>query len=108
MRVGEALSGFLLGGPLSTVIVLTWVASWWRPRLRPGVVAVVGLAAAVTAIVAGVACPGDGEGDGLSSVSSAGVVLIGNGLVAVWVSGALLLVTGIVALVRWARLEGRG
>ncbi|MBO0901752.1 hypothetical protein J1G42_14285 [Cellulomonas sp. zg-ZUI222] len=104
----EAISGFLLVGPLSSVIVLTWVASWWRPRLRPGVVAAVGLAAGVLAIVAAGLWPDDDEGGGLSSVSTASAVLFLNGSLAVWVSAALLLVTGIVALVRWSRSEGLG
>ena len=102
LRAGEVLSGFFLAWALSTVILLTWGASWWRPRLRPGVVAAVGFAAGVAAVVAGVLVSGDAEG-GLSSVSSASAVLLLNGIAATWVSAALLLVTGIVALVRWAR-----
>ena len=103
MSIGarEVLSGFLLVGSLSSVIVLTWVAAWWRPRLRPGVVAAVGLAAGVVAVVAGGLWPDDVGGGGLSSVSSASAVLLVNGIVAVWVSAALLLVTGIVPLARW-------
>jgi hypothetical protein len=104
----EALSGFLFVGPLSSVIILTWVASWWRPRLRPGVVAAVGLAAGVVATVAGVQWPDDVEGGGRSWMSDAIVLLKYNGFFAVWVSAALLLVTGIVALVRWAHSEGGG
>ena len=98
----EVLSGFLIAWLLSTVILLAWGTSWWRPRLRPGVVAAVGFAAGVVAVVAGVLVSGDAEG-GLSSVPSASAVLLLNGIVATWVSTALLLVTGIVALVRWAR-----
>ncbi|GIG39358.1 hypothetical protein [Cellulomonas phragmiteti] len=103
-----ALSGFLIVGPLSSVIVLTWVASWWRPRLRPGVVAGVGLAAGVVSIVAAMQWPNDDEGGGVSSMSSGFAVLFLNGMFAVWVSVSLLLVTGIVALVRWARSEEGG
>lgn len=103
----EALSGFLLAWPLSTVILLTWGASWWRPRVRPGVVAAVGFAAGVAAAIAGVLVAEDVEG-GRSAMSNASAVLLFNGIVATWVSTALLLVTGIIALVRWARRTDGG
>ena len=102
----DALIRFLFVGPLSSVILLTWVVSWWRPRLRPGVVAVVGLVTGVVAVVAAGWWPDEDEGGGLSSVSTASVVLYLNGSLAVWVGAVLLLVTAVVAVVRRARSEG--
>lgn len=95
---------FLLFAPLSTVIVLTWVASWWRPRLRPGVVAAVGLAAGVVAIVAAAQWPDGETGDsGLSSSSTPSTLLFLNGLVAVCVAAVLLFVSAVVTVLREAR-----
>lgn len=105
--MSEFLSWFLVVGPLSCVIFLAWVATWWRERPRPGLVATVGLAAGVLVAVVGGRVPNDGGGSGLASVSTEGFVLTLNGMLAVVVSAALLVVSGIVALVREARREAR-
>lgn len=101
------MTWLLLAGPLSLVILLTWVSTWWWGRPRPGLVATLGLVAGVAAVVAGGTWKTDVAEDGGPVVSTVGVVLALNGMAAVVVSAVLLVLSGVVTVVREERRAAR-